>query len=139
MEAAAGRCTAALSPCSTCGHRVCASRAAWALPREALAGQHRRRRAAGRAQRWQAAAATSSSSSNGSSPQAMDTIEQKAQEVKEALQKGEEQGLVWTKFVAETLLPTKQGKFRLRGYRHTVRAACRLPPAAAKPLAAAAG
>ena len=58
----------------------------------------------------------------------MDTIEQKAQEVKEALQKGEEQGLVWTKFVAETLLPTKQGKFRLRGYRHTVRAACRLPP-----------
>ena len=37
---------------------------------------------------------------------------------------------VWTKFVAETLLPTKQGKFRLRGYRHTVRACgccCRLP------------
>lgn len=31
--------------------------------------------------------------------------------------------LVWTKFVAETLLPTKQGKFRLRGYRHTVSAA----------------
>ncbi|KAL4443403.1 hypothetical protein ABPG75_011140 [Micractinium tetrahymenae] len=27
---------------------------------------------------------------------------------------------VWTKFVAETLLPTKLGKFRLRGYRHTV-------------------
>jgi GTP cyclohydrolase II len=25
----------------------------------------------------------------------------------------------WTKFVAETLLPTEQGKFRLRGYRHT--------------------
>lgn len=31
--------------------------------------------------------------------------------------------IVWTKFVAETLLPTKQGKFRLRGYRHTVRLA----------------
>lgn len=31
-----------------------------------------------------------------------------------------EQPGVWTKFVAETLLPTKQGKFRLRGYRHTV-------------------
>ena len=28
---------------------------------------------------------------------------------------------VWTEFVAETLLPTNQGKFRLRGYRHTVR------------------
>lgn len=26
-----------------------------------------------------------------------------------------------TEFVAETLLPTKTGKFRLRGYRHTVR------------------
>jgi hypothetical protein len=26
-----------------------------------------------------------------------------------------------TKFVAETLLPTRQGKYRLRGYRHTVR------------------
>lgn len=28
---------------------------------------------------------------------------------------------VWTEFVAETLLPTNHGKFRLRGYRHTVR------------------
>lgn len=28
---------------------------------------------------------------------------------------------VWTEYVAETLLPTNQGKFRLRGYRHTVR------------------
>ena len=26
-----------------------------------------------------------------------------------------------TQFVAETLLPTAKGKFRLRGYRHTVR------------------
>ncbi|KAL6771179.1 hypothetical protein ACKKBF_B34255 [Auxenochlorella protothecoides x Auxenochlorella symbiontica] len=26
---------------------------------------------------------------------------------------------VWTTFVAETLLPTKRGKFKLRGYRHT--------------------
>lgn len=34
---------------------------------------------------------------------------------------GGEPPRVWTKFVAETLLPTKQGKFRLRGYRHTVR------------------
>lgn len=28
--------------------------------------------------------------------------------------------IISTKFVAETLLPTVQGKFRLRGYRHTV-------------------
>lgn len=27
---------------------------------------------------------------------------------------------VWTRFIAETLLPTRQGKFRLRGYRHTL-------------------
>lgn len=27
---------------------------------------------------------------------------------------------VWTEFVAETLLPTRQGNFRVRGYRHTV-------------------
>lgn len=32
-----------------------------------------------------------------------------------------ENNAVWTEFVAETLLPTNQGKFRLRGYRHTVR------------------
>lgn len=31
---------------------------------------------------------------------------------------------IWTEFVAETLLPTNQGKFRLRGYRHTVRWCC---------------
>lgn len=31
------------------------------------------------------------------------------------------QAQVWTTFVAETLLPTKGGKFKLRGYRHTVR------------------
>jgi hypothetical protein len=29
-----------------------------------------------------------------------------------------------TEFVAETLLPTRSGKFRLRGYRHTVRGCC---------------
>jgi GTP cyclohydrolase II len=29
-------------------------------------------------------------------------------------------GDVWTEFVAETLLPTNMGKFRLRGYRHTI-------------------
>lgn len=32
----------------------------------------------------------------------------------------QQQPLVWTTYVAETLLPTGQGKFRLRGYRHTV-------------------
>lgn len=32
----------------------------------------------------------------------------------------EARSLVQTRFVAETLLPTSQGKFRLRGYRHTV-------------------
>jgi len=31
-----------------------------------------------------------------------------------------ETDVIWTEFVAETLLPTQQGKFRLRGYRHTV-------------------
>lgn len=31
---------------------------------------------------------------------------------------------IWTEFVAETLLPTNHGKFRLRGYRHTVRWWC---------------
>lgn len=34
-----------------------------------------------------------------------------------------EESTVWTEFVAETLLPTNHGKFRLRGYRHTVRGA----------------
>ncbi len=34
---------------------------------------------------------------------------------------GKDVPIIWTKFVAETLLPTGQGKFRLRGYRHTVR------------------
>jgi hypothetical protein len=29
--------------------------------------------------------------------------------------------LVKTRFIAETLLPTKSGKFRLRGYKHSVR------------------
>lgn len=33
----------------------------------------------------------------------------------------EKNNLIWTKFVAETLLPTTYGKLRLRGYRHTVR------------------
>lgn len=31
-----------------------------------------------------------------------------------------------TEFVAETLLPTQTGKYRLRGYRHTVFPACKL-------------
>ncbi len=31
-----------------------------------------------------------------------------------------------TEFVAETLLPTRTGKYRLRGYRHTVRLACKM-------------
>jgi hypothetical protein len=51
--------------------------------------------------------------------------------------------LVWTTYVAETLLPTGQGKFRLRGYRHTVRsaawrgrpAACLCEPPAGSPPA----
>lgn len=29
---------------------------------------------------------------------------------------------VVTKFIAETLLPTRHGRFRLRGYKHSVRA-----------------
>lgn len=41
--------------------------------------------------------------------------------MKEEIAPKSEAPLVWTKFVAETLLPTGQGKFRLRGYRHTVR------------------
>ena len=33
-----------------------------------------------------------------------------------------------TKFVAETLLPTRSGKFRVRAYRHKVRQSRRYPP-----------
>lgn len=32
-----------------------------------------------------------------------------------------DEGHVVTRFIAETLLPTKHGKFRLRGYKHSVR------------------
>jgi hypothetical protein len=31
-----------------------------------------------------------------------------------------DESLVQTRFIAETLLPTKYGKFRLRGYKHSV-------------------
>eukprot|EP00887_Chlorella_sp_A99_P001171 scaffold14.g1171.t1 len=56
---------------------------------------------------------SSSSSSNGSNG---------SRPYSPAVQLGEEDvsnPSIRTKFVAETLLPTKQGKFRLRGYRHT--------------------
>lgn len=39
----------------------------------------------------------------------------------EASSSPDDEKSIWTEFVAETLLPTNQGKFRLRGYRHTVR------------------
>jgi len=32
-----------------------------------------------------------------------------------------DEGNIVTRFIAETLLPTKHGKFRLRGYKHSVR------------------
>ncbi|PNH01452.1 Riboflavin biosynthesis protein RibBA, partial [Tetrabaena socialis] len=31
-----------------------------------------------------------------------------------------DEGQVVTKFIAETLLPTRHGKFRLRGYKHSI-------------------
>ncbi len=77
--------------------------------------------------RWVAAAATGSNGSssrvNGVRQQAasVDVLEQQQQgQQQEQQQPAAQQPRVWTKFVAETLLPTKLGKFRLRGYRHTV-------------------
>lgn len=93
-----------------------------------------RPQAVGAARRWVAAAAAgsngSSSHANGVRQQAagVDLLEQQQPQQQEQ-QQGQQQGQqpaagqhprVWTKFVAETLLPTKLGKFRLRGYRHTV-------------------
>jgi hypothetical protein len=69
------------------------------------------------------AEAGSSSGSNGVSglhlQQQAAVLEQQQRQTH--TQHEEDQPGVWTKFVAETLLPTKLGKFRLRGYRHTVR------------------
>ncbi|PSC75354.1 GTP cyclohydrolase II [Micractinium conductrix] len=73
------------------------------------------------------ASAAHGSSANGKQrPVGVDVLEQRQQQGAPAVAApdgggdGGELPLVWTKFVAETLLPTKQGKFRLRGYRHTV-------------------
>lgn len=87
----------------------------------------RQQQAGGVARRWVAAAATGSNGSssrvNGVRQQAasVDVLEQQQQgQQQEQQQPAAQQPRVWTKFVAETLLPTKLGKFRLRGYRHTV-------------------
>lgn len=122
MERAVACGTAA---CSAKSHSRQQCRAAWCVPpRAALAAQRQRRRAAGRAvRRSSAQPLLASASSNGvPSAAAQGTIEPAA----DGQQQQQADELVWTKFVAETLLPTRHGKFRLRGYRHTVR----LPPAA---------
>ncbi|KAL4429188.1 hypothetical protein ABPG77_010167 [Micractinium sp. CCAP 211/92] len=87
----------------------------------------RQQQAGGVVRRWVAAAATGSNGSssrvNGVRQQAasVDVLEQQQQgQQQEQQQPAAQQPRVWTKFVAETLLPTKLGKFRLRGYRHTV-------------------
>ena len=78
-----------------------------------------------------ASAAHGSSANGNRRPVGVDVLEQRQQQGAPAVAApdgggdGGELPLVWTKFVAETLLPTKQGKFRLRGYRHTVRFECR--------------
>jgi hypothetical protein len=41
--------------------------------------------------------------------------------VSEDVHFGIQEELVKTRFIAETLLPTRHGKFRLRGYKHSVR------------------
>ena len=41
--------------------------------------------------------------------------------VSEDIHLGIQEDLVKTRFIAETLLPTRHGKFRLRGYKHSVR------------------
>jgi len=50
-----------------------------------------------------------------------DKSETQKDSLEERASAGDGQNGRWTEFVAETLLPTQQGKFRLRGYRHTVR------------------
>ena len=135
MELAAARATA---PAAVGGSRAaaCAShRAAWCLPPSSIAVQRRGRRAAGRRAAPAPAALAPSSGSgqnglpSGARPMAeqqqakLDTLERASGAAADGGGSGgsAEPPLVWTKFVAETLLPTKQGKFRLRGYRHTVR------------------
>ena len=115
------------------------TRAAWAQPRQPVVTHRRRRRAAGGAL-WCAAGSGVNGSVGGGAANGVhhaqglagvDTIELPQPE----------QAQVWTKFVAETLLPTKQGKFRLRGYRHTVRCRRARPslPAAACAASSAEG
>ena len=61
------------------------------------------------------------SSNNGSGPAVMQGLG--SNRPKQRLQDGaalQEQPFDRTEFVAETLLPTLTGKYRLRGYRHTV-------------------
>lgn len=110
-------------------------RAAWCLPPSAMVSGRRGRRAAGRrAVPALAAAVPSSESGSGSSNGAPNGVRRPAlvQQVASQLGTlhpaggsaadggGAESPRSWTKFVAETLLPTQHGKFRLRGYRHTV-------------------
>ena len=130
---------------------VVSSRAAWRLPRAALRAFHPcSRRAEGRQQSVSAvaspaaAAAAAAAGGNGalhrSQPGLDATPGQRHQQQGDRQQHRHQNGhaqqqeqelepppLVWTKFVAETLLPTKQGRFRLRGYRHTVRPPAFLP------------
>lgn len=113
-------------------------RAAWCLPPSAMVSGGRGRRAAGRrAVPALAAAVPSSESGSGSGNGAPNGVRRPALVQQVASQLGTlhpaggsaadgggaaaaESPRSWTKFVAETLLPTQHGKFRLRGYRHTV-------------------
>lgn len=140
MELAAARGVAPTAPAAgTATQRAVQAthRASWCLPPSYMVSARQgRRRAAGRRCVPPVAAAASSESS-GSSNGAPNGMRRPTLVQQAAAQLGTldpaggsadggggaaaaEPPRNWTKFVAETLLPTQQGKFRLRGYRHTV-------------------
>lgn len=101
------------------------SRRAGAIPQDVVCRQTGAVKRSRQARAFVAAAAAASlHSSNGSQPA---TVAGGAQPAAAARAAAAEPGLApetadaRTDFVAETLLPTASGKFRLRGYRHTVR------------------
>lgn len=138
MELAAARGVAPAAPAAATTQRAAAwasHRAAWCTPPSVMVSARRGRRAAGRRAGHPALAAAVPSGEAGSSNGAPNGV-RRPKLVHQAAQLGTiepsasadgggataaDPPRVWTKFVAETLLPTKQGKFRLRGYRHTVR------------------
>ncbi|KAI7837493.1 hypothetical protein COHA_008684 [Chlorella ohadii] len=139
MELVAARGVAPAAPAAaTATQRAVQAthRASWCLPPSYMVSARQgRRRAAGRRCVPPVAAAASSESS-GSSNGAPNGMRRPTLVQQAAAQLGTldpaggsadggggaaaaEPPRNWTKFVAETLLPTQQGKFRLRGYRHT--------------------